>query len=146
VAGDIDTIGRRCPDHAGNIAPSSSSNGHCFAQGFSPPLRARQFHDEHESATTGAQGDPNAKEWWCILPRPAISAKVIKELLRLGYLQPAKRFKPHVVERALIRLRADLVRDGVVTGGNGLTDPMPAVADDNQPSAQPSASVPGAST
>jgi hypothetical protein len=53
--------------------------------------------------------------------RPTISPKVIKELLRLGYLQPAKRFKPHIVERALTRLRADLVRDGVVKGGSPLT-------------------------
>lgn len=74
--------------------------------------------------------------------RPAISAKVIKELLRLGYLQPAKRFKPHIVERALVRLRADLVRDGVVKGGNSLTDPISSPADDNQPSA----SVPGTSS
>ena len=75
--------------------------------------------------------------------RPAISARVIKELLRLGYLQPAKRFKPHIVERALVRLRADLVRDGVVKGGNSLSDPTASSAD--EPSAQP-ASAPGAST
>ena len=73
--------------------------------------------------------------------RPTISPKVIKELLRLGYLQPAKRFKPHIVERALVRLRADLVRDGVVKGGTPLNDRMPAAPDDNQ---QPSA-VPGPS-
>jgi hypothetical protein len=79
------------------------------------------------------------------LRRPAISAKVIKELLRLGYLQPAKRFKPHIVERALTRLRADLVRDGVVRGGNSLSDPIPSTADDSAP-AQPSASVPGGSS
>ena len=78
--------------------------------------------------------------------RPAISAKVIKELLRLGYLQPAKRFKPHIVERALVRLRADLVRDGVVKGGNSLSDPISATADDSQSSALPSASVPGTSS
>ena len=74
--------------------------------------------------------------------RPAISAKVIKELLRLGYLQPAKRFKPHIVERALVRLRADLVRDGVVKGGNSLSDPISSATDDSQPSA----SVPGTSS
>jgi hypothetical protein len=76
------------------------------------------------------------------LRRPAISTKVIRELLRLGYLQPAKRYKPHVVERALARLRADLVRDGVVKGSNSLADPIAPAADDNQPSA----SGPGAST
>jgi len=75
------------------------------------------------------------------LRRPAISTKIITELLRLGYLQPAKRYKPHVVERALARLRADLVRDGVVKG-NSLADPIAPAADDNQPSA----SCPGAST
>ena len=78
--------------------------------------------------------------------RPAISAKVIKELLRLGYLQPAKRFKPHIVQRALVRLRADLVRDGVVKESNSLRDPIPSTTDDNQPAAQPAASVPGSST
>jgi hypothetical protein len=76
------------------------------------------------------------------LRRPAISAKVIRELLRLGYLQPAKRYKPHVVERALARLRTDLVRDGVVKGSHSLADPISPAADDNQPSA----SGPGAST
>jgi hypothetical protein len=76
--------------------------------------------------------------------RPTISPKIIKELLRLGYLQPAKRFKPHIVERALVRLRADLVRDGVVQGSSLLNDRMPAAPDDNQlPSAatRPSAST-----
>jgi hypothetical protein len=74
------------------------------------------------------------------LRRPAISTKVIKELLSLGYLQPAKRHKPHVVE--LARLRADLVRDGVVNGSNSLADPIAPAADENQPPA----SGPGAST
>jgi hypothetical protein len=73
--------------------------------------------------------------------RPTISPKVIKELLRLGYLQPAKRFKPHI-ERALVRLRADLVRDGVVKGGSPLSDRMPAAPDDGQ---QPSPMLPGPS-
>ena len=74
--------------------------------------------------------------------RPTISPKVVKELLRLGYLQPAKRFKPHIVERALARLRADLVRDGVVNGGSPLNDRTPAAPDDNQqPSAVPSPSA-----
>jgi hypothetical protein len=76
------------------------------------------------------------------LRRPAISTKVIKELLSLGYLQPAKRHKPHVIERALARLRAYLVRDGVVNGSNSLADPIAPTADDNQPPA----SGPGAST
>jgi hypothetical protein len=65
-----------------------------------------------------------------------------RNLLRLGYLQPAKRFKPHIVERALARLRADLVRDGVVKGGSPLNDRIPAAPDDNQqPSAVPSPSA-----
>jgi hypothetical protein len=76
--------------------------------------------------------------------RPTISPKVIKELLRLGYLQPAKRFKPHIVERALVRLRADLVRDGVVRGSSPLNDHMPAAPDDNQQS--PAASRPSVPT
>ena len=76
--------------------------------------------------------------------RPTISPKVIKELLRLGYLQPAKRFKPHIVERALVNLRADLVRDGFVKGSSSLNDRMPAVPDDNQqlsPATGPNAST-----
>jgi hypothetical protein len=74
------------------------------------------------------------------LRRPTISAKVIKELLKLGYLQPAKRHKPHVVERALLRLRADLVRGGVVYGGNTGDRTPPTAADDPQPMA-PSRSI-----
>jgi hypothetical protein len=71
------------------------------------------------------------------LRRPTISAKVIKELLKLGYLQPAKRHKPHVVERALLRLRADLVRGGVVYGGNPGDRAPPAPADEQPPMAAP---------
>jgi hypothetical protein len=67
------------------------------------------------------------------LRRPTISAKVIKELLKLGYLQPAKRHKPQVVERALLRLRADLVRGGVVYGGNTGDRAPAASTDDQQP-------------
>ena len=70
------------------------------------------------------------------LRRPTISAKVIKELLRLGYLQPTKRHKPHIVERALARLRADLVRDGVVRSSHP-GDRAPASEDDQQPIAAP---------
>jgi hypothetical protein len=66
------------------------------------------------------------------LRRPAISAKVIKELLTLGYLQPAKRYKPHIVERALARLRADLVRDGVVHGTIPPEDRTSVTPDDGQ--------------
>jgi hypothetical protein len=95
-----------------------------------------------QSGAQAMKRQESVQERWCILRRPAISAKVIRELLQLGYLQPAKRFKPHVVERALTRLRADLVRDGVVKSGNLLTDPMPASADDSQRSV----SVPGASS
>ena len=66
------------------------------------------------------------------LRRPAISAKVIKELLALGYLQPAKRYKPHIVERALARLRADLVRDGVVHGSVPPEDRAPGSPGDGK--------------
>jgi len=59
----------------------------------------------------------------------AVSAKVIKELVRLGYLQPAKRHKPHLVERAVARLRTELVRDGVVRGGKPSSGQAPAAAD-----------------
>jgi len=66
------------------------------------------------------------------LRRPAISAKVIKELLALGYLQPAKRYKPHIVERALARLRADLVHDGVVHGSVPPEDRAPGSPGDGK--------------
>jgi hypothetical protein len=66
------------------------------------------------------------------LRRPTISAKVIKDLLSLGYLQPAKRHKPHVVERALARLRTDLIREGVVSSSNPAERALIA-SDDAQP-------------
>jgi len=62
---------------------------------------------------------------------PAVSAKVIKELVRLGYLQPAKRHKPHLVERAVARLRIELVRDGVVRGGKPSSGQAPALRTTN---------------
>jgi hypothetical protein len=68
------------------------------------------------------------------LRRPTISAKVIKDLLSLGYLQPAKRHKPHVIERALARLRADLIREGVVSTSNP-AERAGSTAEDGQPSA-----------
>jgi hypothetical protein len=76
------------------------------------------------------------------LRRPAISPKVVKELLRLGYLQPAKRFKPHIVERALARLRADLIRDGVVRSGNPADNRVSAAEDAQHPSAMPGPNTP----
>ena len=64
--------------------------------------------------------------------RPTISAKVIKDLLSLGYLQPAKRHKPHVVERALARLRVYLIREGVVSSSNPAERALTA-SEDGQP-------------
>jgi hypothetical protein len=130
------------PDNTGKSRPTLLQRVRVLPIDFVARGLARQFRDERESATTGPLRLANIEEWWCTLRRPAISAKVIKELLRLGYLQPAKRFKPHIVERALVRLRADLVRDGVVKGGNSLSDPISSAADDSQPSA----SVPGTSS
>jgi hypothetical protein len=69
------------------------------------------------------------------LRRPAISARVIKDLLSLGYLQPAKRHKPHVVERAMARLRADLVRDGIVSSSHPPDRTLAASDDGQQPAA-----------
>jgi hypothetical protein len=69
------------------------------------------------------------------LRRPTISAKVVKELLKLGYLQPAKRHKPHVVERALGRLRTDLVREGVVRSSNPGEGAVAGAGDDKQAAA-----------
>jgi hypothetical protein len=144
VAGDLNsyvTVEREAARNVGklrHIHPKWAS--------FSPT--DPQGRGMHDSFMTGANPlEPPLQaieraEMVVQLRRPAISTKVIRELLRLGYLQPAKRYKPHVVERALARLRADLVRDGVVKGSNSLADPIAPAADDNQPSV----SGPGAST
>jgi hypothetical protein len=133
------------PDNAGKTAPYPPQTGSQLRM----DLQRDGMHDSFMTTTNPLQPAAQAIErpgMVVHLRRPAISAKVIKELLRLGYLQPAKRFKPQVVERAVMRLRADLVRDGVVKGGNSLGDPIAPDADDNRLSTRPSASVPEAST
>jgi hypothetical protein len=144
VAGDVNshvTIEREAPHSVWKIAPYPSEMG-----GFSPTdPQGGGMHDSFMTSANPLEPPTQAierPETVVQLRRPAISTKVIGELLRLDYLQPAKRYKPHVVERALARLRADLVRDGVVKSGNSLGDPISPAADDNQPSA----SGPGAST
>ena len=49
--------------------------------------------------------------------RPA-SAEVIANLVKLGYLQPAKRYEANALEAAVARLRHDLRRDGVICEGD----------------------------
>ena len=46
--------------------------------------------------------------------RPVASAEVIGNLVKLGYLHPAKRYEASAVEAAVARLRNDLSRDGVI--------------------------------
>ncbi|HML06719.1 MAG TPA: hypothetical protein VK430_01130 [Xanthobacteraceae bacterium] len=46
------------------------------------------------------------------------SAKLIAELIKLGYLRPAKRHKIGTVKNALARLRQDLCQSGVIWEGD----------------------------
>jgi len=50
--------------------------------------------------------------------RPVASAEVIANLVKLGYLQPAKRYEANALEAAVARLRHDLRRDGVICEGD----------------------------
>jgi hypothetical protein len=50
--------------------------------------------------------------------RPVASSVVIASLVALGYLQQAKRHRASAIERAIDRLRSDLVRDGVICDGD----------------------------
>jgi len=50
--------------------------------------------------------------------RPVASAQVIANLVKLGYLQPAKRYEANALEAAVARLRHDLRRDGVICEGD----------------------------
>jgi hypothetical protein len=50
--------------------------------------------------------------------RPIASSAVITKLVELGYLQPGARHRATAVERAIERLRTDLMRDGVISGGD----------------------------
>jgi len=54
--------------------------------------------------------------WVRLFGRPA-SAEVIANLVKLGYLQPAKRYEANALEAAVARLRHDLGRDGVICEG-----------------------------
>jgi hypothetical protein len=48
------------------------------------------------------------------LKRSTISSAVIKKLVELGYLQPKARHRADAIEKALGRLRSNLIRDGIV--------------------------------
>jgi hypothetical protein len=52
------------------------------------------------------------------LERRVASLAVITKLVELGYLQPGARHRATAVERAIDRLRTDLVRQGVVYDSN----------------------------
>jgi hypothetical protein len=45
--------------------------------------------------------------------RSIASLRVITKLVELGYLQPGSRHRATAIERAIDRLRDDLIRDGV---------------------------------
>jgi hypothetical protein len=48
------------------------------------------------------------------LKRSTISSVVIKKLVELGYLQPKARHRADAIEKAIGRLRSNLIRDGIV--------------------------------
>ena len=50
--------------------------------------------------------------------RRVASAEVIANLVKLGYLQPAKRYEANALEAAVARLGHDLSRDGVICEGD----------------------------
>jgi hypothetical protein len=50
--------------------------------------------------------------------RRVASLAVIKKLVELGFLQPGARHRATPVERAIDRLRGDLIRQGVVWDSN----------------------------
>ena len=50
--------------------------------------------------------------------RRVASSAVITKLVELGYLQPGARHRATAVQRAIERLRSDLVRQGVIYDSN----------------------------
>jgi hypothetical protein len=46
--------------------------------------------------------------------RSTISSAVITKLVELGYLQPKARHRADAIEKAIGRLRSNLIRDGIV--------------------------------
>jgi hypothetical protein len=46
------------------------------------------------------------------------SSAVITSLVKLGYLRPGARHRATAIQRAIERLRTDLMRDGVISGGD----------------------------
>jgi hypothetical protein len=55
--------------------------------------------------------------------RRVASLAVITKLVDLGYLQPGARHRATAVERAIDRLRSDLVRRGVICDSNLSSSP-----------------------
>jgi hypothetical protein len=50
--------------------------------------------------------------------RPVASAEVTANLVKLGYLQRAKRYEANALEAAVARLTRDLSRDGAICEGD----------------------------
>ncbi|PWT85119.1 MAG: hypothetical protein C5B58_03580 [Acidobacteria bacterium] len=48
------------------------------------------------------------------LDRPSASYAVTTKLIELGYLQPKERYRARAIEKALSKLRNDLIRAGIV--------------------------------
>ena len=52
------------------------------------------------------------------LRRSVASTLVIARLVRLGYLRPAKRYKPNVILQPVERLKSDLRHVGIIEDGD----------------------------
>jgi hypothetical protein len=50
--------------------------------------------------------------------RPIASSAIITSLVKLGYLQPGARHRATAIQRAVERLRTDLMRYGAISGGD----------------------------
>jgi hypothetical protein len=50
--------------------------------------------------------------------RPGASTLVTAKLVQLGYLKPAKRYRPDAVDKAVERLKRDLWHVGAIEGGD----------------------------
>jgi hypothetical protein len=77
----------------------------------------------HETGSTSA-GTLGGVAWAALrFERRVASLAVITKLVELGYLQPGARHRATAVERAIDRLRSDLIRQGVIRDSNLSSSP-----------------------
>jgi hypothetical protein len=84
----------------------------CPSRATSGPLQI--LHATSRSTVSGAAS---------ALTRRVASLAVITKLVELGYLQPGARHRATAVERAVDRLRGDLIRQGVICDSNLSSSP-----------------------